>query len=182
MADVTIEGIISVTMAVVFVIAGAYLLSTIFVSSGEDQSVMTMRDIASYTKKADKADTGDCYAFRIKVPPGFRINKLDNSIMVETPGKLGDSALKDLDMKYNLDIPDKYDEDDDFNNPGDSFPINEDFSDTVDEEVCICNAGGKNVMFPQPRVLGILEYCDSRLEIIGDAASGIYDTTVKIVT
>jgi len=182
MADVTVEGIISVAMTVVIVIAGAYLVSTLFVSSGEDKAVMAMRDIASYTNKADKSDDGDCYSFRMKISPGFRINKLDNLIMVETPGKIGESALKDLEMKHELIIPDSYDSDDDFNNPGDSFPINEDFSDTINEDVCICNDGGNNILFIQPTVLGIADYCSSVFEIVGDAADYTYDTTVKIVT
>ena len=31
----------------------------------------------------------------MKISPGFRINKINNLIMVETPGKMGESALKD---------------------------------------------------------------------------------------
>ncbi len=161
MAEDIVEGIISVAMTVVFVIAGAYLVSTIFVPSGEDYSVMAMRDIASYSKKVDSASSNECYSFEFKVTPGFRINKIGDSILIETPDKLGDSALKKLELDSTLSLPDKYDGDDDLNNPGNSFPINEDFSETVNEEVCICKEGGKNILFPQPRILGIVETCMS---------------------
>ena len=77
-----IQGIISLVMAAMFVVAGAYLLSTIFIPSGEEYSIMAMRDIASHAKKIDKADSGDCSDFRIKVPSGFRINVEEKEIIL----------------------------------------------------------------------------------------------------
>jgi len=77
------EGIISVVMAAMFVVAGAYLLSTIFIPSGEEYSIMAQRDIASNAKKIGKADSGDCTDFRIKIPSGFRINMEEKEIMID---------------------------------------------------------------------------------------------------
>jgi len=157
-----IQGIISVVMAAMFVVAGAYLLSTIFIPSGEEYSIMAMRDIASHAKKIDKADSGDCSDFRIKVPSGFRINVEEKEIMIDTVGK---GTVKSIDMKYSLSLPSKYDGDNDLNNPGNSFPINEDFQDTVDEEVCMCKKGSNLIMFPQPTVLGIVEHCETWISV-----------------
>ncbi len=152
------EGIISVVMAAMFVVAGAYLLSTIFIPSGEEYSIMAQRDIASNAKKIGKADSGDCTDFRIKIPSGFRINMEEKEIMIDALGK---GTVKSIDMKYSLSLPSKYDKNNDLNNPGNSFPINEDFQDTVNEEVCICKKGSKLIMFPQPTVLGLVEHCET---------------------
>lgn len=161
-SDEAIGAIIAVVMSIIIVAVGGYLVSTMFLPSGEDYSNMAMRDIASHAKKIDKADSGYCSDFRIKVPSGFRINVEEKEIMIDTVGK---GTVKSIDMKYSLSLPSKYDGDNDLNNPGNSFPINEDFQDTVDEEVCMCKKGSNLIMFPQPTVLGIVEHCETWISV-----------------
>ncbi len=187
MAEITIEGIISIAMTVVFVIAGAYLVSTIFSPSGEEYGIMAMRDIASFTNKIDTKDDGfftqisesNCKDFRINVPKGFRIGLDGEKIILE---KDGIGIINSVNMPHELFVPDELDEDDDFNSRNNNFPINHDFSDNIDEEVCICKKGGKNIMFPQPKALGIIEYCNSGANILSNAAIDGFEFTKMVVT
>ena len=87
----------------------------------------------------------------------YQIDKYDDILSVEDE----DTSRKKISLPQNLIFgPDPHNK---FASNG-NFPINKNFKEDIHEKICICKHDGQNLIFPQPRVFGVIDTCVSVLD------------------
>ena len=153
----TIAGIGDVIMAMCFVLFAVVIIMPLFPESDVSYAWDTAESIAKTTKYIDSADEGTCRDLEIEIPKQYQIDKYDDILSVEDE----DTSRKKISLPQNLIFgPDPHNK---FASNG-NFPINKNFKEDIHEKICICKHDGQNLIFPQPRVFGVIDTCVSVLD------------------
>ena len=153
----TIAGIGEVVMAMFVVIFAMLIIVPLFPESDVSYALETAESIAKTTKYIDSADEGTCRDLEIEIPKQYQIDKKGDILSVEDE----DTSRKKISLPQNLIFgPDPKNK---FASNG-NFPINKNFKEDIHEKICICKHKGQNLIFPQPRYLGVIDTCVSGLE------------------
>ena len=153
----TIAGIGEVIMAMCFVLFAVVIISPLFQGTNIDYALDAAASIAKITKSIDSAEEGTCIDLEINIPKQYQIDKYDDILSVEDE----DTSRKKISLPQNLIFgPDPHNK---FASNG-NFPINKNFKEDIHEKICICKHKGQNLIFPQPRYLGVIDTCVSGLE------------------
>ena len=153
----TIAGIGEVVMAMFVVIFAMLIIVPLFPESDVSYALETAESIAKTTKYIDSADEGTCRDLEIEIPKQYQIDKKGDILSVEDE----DTSRKKISLPQNLIFgPDPHNK---FASNG-NFPINKNFKEDIHEKICICKHDGQNLIFPQPRVFGVIDTCVSVLD------------------
>ena len=155
--SLNIQGIGEVIMAMVVVILFIPVIMYFFPESDVSFALETAESIAKTTKYIDSAEEGICRDLEIEIPKQYQIDKYDDILSVEDE----DTSRKKINVPQDLVFgPDPHNK---FASDG-NFPINKDFKEDIHEKICICKHKGQNLIFPQPRVFGVIDTCVSVLD------------------
>ncbi len=163
------QAVFSVLGAIVVVIIGYFLVSSILTLSPEDYAVQSLRDISSSVDRVQSEGTtlllDNCKDFRMVVPLLYRINydSSERTLTLEKNTEKGVETIDRTPASGNFKALSSHDPDNLLNaeRSGSDFSINSDFSEKVDEKICVCyrSPEGDTILFPRPSMLGIVRAC-----------------------
>jgi len=150
--SITAYSIIELVIAGMVVLIGGFLISNLFggLVDDNDESIFTIRDMASYT---DSIKKNSCADFEFNLKQGYKIEHTSSKLNLIQEGK--SEPLTSVSMKKKINIADnEY-----FNSFGNILPINKDYSKKIETRACICNDDGKIILSKMPYQYGIASGC-----------------------